>query len=299
MPRATTSAAQSAFRTALAWEEYRTGSRLDTAASVGLPLWETTLSQELWLALATNPATRSRLRIRVYSQIEEGVNGADWAWSFTETGSSTLMPLLVQAKRLWDQGYAVNQAAGTITQAERLSKYAQQHGIPAVYAFYNPQSVAAGLAQDCPWESALCQLGGIAIADAHEVAAIASHSKRKSIKPTSTFPTSLGLSIAEVAWPLSCALCCGTSHSWPSGDFPAAVGEALKASSVVGTTRVDQQSPFVAGLREAVLELRESAGEAETEHWADEWPDRPRAAGAFLAEFGLSGLVSVDIETRN
>lgn len=299
MSRATISAA-SDLRLALARQEFRTGAMLDDAAALGLPMWETTLSQLLWFTLASDPATMRRLNVRVFSQVEEGGNGADWLWSFTSTTSSMVMPLLVQAKRLRDGGYTINQPARSGTQAQLLSSYARRQGIPAAYAFYNPQTVATRVSQRCSWESRLCPLAGITIADAHRVAAIACGTSRQSLDPNEPYFLPSGPTIADTAWPLSCAICCGVNHTWPPGDFPVAVGAALRASGVYGTLQVDQESSFVSGLRDAATDLRVSAyADGGDRWWVGEGDATQGAAAAFLAEHGISGLVSVEVEARN
>lgn len=297
MPVLSASAVPFQLRRVLAREEYRTGSSLDDATRLGLPLWETTLSQLLWFALATDPATRSQLRVRVYSQTEEGTNGADWLWSFSSPSTTTVMPLLVQAKRLRDGRYAINQPAGAVTQAELFSQYSAGERIPAAYVFYNPQSVAAAVSLPCDWETRLCPLGGITIADAHEVASIARGTTAVSLNPTWSYPSPSGLSIAEVAWPLSCGLCCSVHHTWPSGAFPEAIGRALEASGVHGTTLVDQDSSFVVELREAISALREtSAAGAGLDGAFDQGGDAEAHLEGFLERRGVSGLISVEMD---
>lgn len=277
------------FRRALAKQEKEAGRWLEEEATRGWAPWEVTLSQTLWRGLADDPATAGRIRTTVYSQAEEGENGADWLWSFSTRGSKELLPLLVQAKRLRDGKYAINQMAGTITQVERLKKHAASKGIPAAYLFFNPQSQATTVARSC---SALPRnlLGGVTLADATLVAAIAKASGGV-VRPEKLYGS---LHLAEHAWPLSCALCCGEFHTWPGGGFASAIGESLRASGIRGTTRVGEDSEFKRELSDFLASAPDRAALARA-HESNSQPYREREQ-TFLAEHGLGGIVAVEAD---
>lgn len=123
------------------------------------------------------------LTIVPFNKIQEGQNGADWAWAFENADRTQSFAMLVQAKvlDLADKNYAkIDQKAGKTAPASKqidlLLKTAADWRIPAVYAFYNHLSDPTRIPHRCatfprsapnfPIES-----WGISIAAAHRVAA--------------------------------------------------------------------------------------------------------------------------------
>lgn len=166
-----------------------------------------------------------RLLITPFNKIEEGKNGADWAWAFVSADGTWSTAMLVQAKvlDLKDKHYGkieqkAAKSSGMPQQIDTLLASAARLGVPAVYAFYNHLSDTGKIPDHCrtlrksapgfPPES-----WGISIADAQAV---------KASLPDKTFLTHGGHSM-----PLHCLLCSSATGRHPAGGSPEAAARAL------------------------------------------------------------------------
>jgi hypothetical protein len=176
-----------------------------------------------------------RLTIRPFNKLEEGQNGADWAWAFVSADGKLSAAMLVQAKALdlKDKRYGkIDQKAakssGMVLQIDALLASAAKIGIPAVYAFYNHLTDTSKIPDHCqtlrtsapgfPVES-----WGISVADAQVV---------NTTLPDKRFLTHRGHSM-----PLHCLLCSRAIGRRPAGGSPEAALRALARLAQLGRGR--------------------------------------------------------------
>ncbi|WP_285100700.1 hypothetical protein [Promicromonospora sp. MEB111] len=128
-----------ALRRALTDEASTLGARIAQGEDAGIRQQETTITETVLLDL--HQRLRSRLDIKMLTQADEGVRGADWIWCVG--GTHGWFSFYVQAKKLkprasyagYDIGYT---GAGQHRQVDKLIMAANAAGVVPVYVLYNP-----------------------------------------------------------------------------------------------------------------------------------------------------------------
>lgn len=125
-----------------------------TAKRAGLPWREETITDILLKRLRLGYP--GGVEVIPFNKQLEGESGADWLWSFVSADGANSMTMLVQAKRLDDReiGYPdIARAIGRRTpperQIDRLIEIADQHNVPALYAFYNHLTSRSRIPRRC------------------------------------------------------------------------------------------------------------------------------------------------------
>lgn len=198
-------------------------SNLEEAKVLGVPWQEETITDILIRNLRrTYPGN---IEVIPFNKLLEGESGADWIWSFSSVDGSTTATMLVQAKRLDNDGIKypdINRHIGRrsppLPQIEQLIHVASLWEIPALYAFYNhvddPARVTASCGSLVVGDPNHLLGFGISIADANDV---------KAALPDQTFDLHKGHSI-----PLHCLLCTGNAEKRGSGGSPEAIITSLR-----------------------------------------------------------------------
>lgn len=296
------------LRRSIAARESATARDLTDARGFGLPYQEETVTEQLLLALARDPVARRVLQARAFTKAEESRVGADWLWDISGRGGGRFF-LRVQAKVLTSKGeYGVGQSAAKtmraaeatrlrrrlarikLTQRRVLIRSSAADKVPAVYAFYNDVAGQAH-SRTCWWEPVLGPLGGITLASARDVDAIARrHGAHRQYLPAKLF--------ANRASPLSCALLCnsGSPLTGPGGDHEGVLDldERRDIPSLDETVR--------ASLYESGIVTEEEFGSRPRSELVSDanvlrslaFEDRdPARQSALLDRLGLDGYVSV------
>lgn len=222
------------------------------AKTVGLPFNEETITETILLDLQTSYP--GLVKVVAFNKSQEAKTGADWLWSFVNVDSSRSVTMLVQAKRLEDteQVYpGINRKIGKrvppVRQIDRLLDTARQHGVPALYAFYNHLSREDRVPKTCrslqPGDTAHIDGFGVSLAEAHSVEAVL---------PDETFDSHRFHSI-----PLHCLLCSSGSGERPDGGTPELVAAAT--TRLLDSTAVEPRDPKDLVLREGLHPLVEIA----------------------------------------
>lgn len=150
----------------------------------------------------------------------EGESGADWLWSFTNTTGGAAATMLVQAKRLSNDGTKYPDIDRNIgkrlppkRQIDQLIDVAKRHSVPALYAFYNHHDDTSLVPVRC---------GSLDVGDMNHVfgfgISIAEANNVEAALPNQNFEVHKLHSI-----PLHCLLCTRNADKRGSGGSPDAI----------------------------------------------------------------------------
>jgi hypothetical protein len=232
---------------------------LAEAKVLGVPWQEETCTEILIRNLRRSYP--GNIEVIPFNKPLEGESGADWIWSFSSVDGSTTATMLVQAKRLDNDGIEYPDIKRNIgsrvppePQIDQLIQVASRYGIPALYAFYNHLDDAARVNAVCGSLIAGDRnhvFGfGISIADANDV---------KAALPNQTFDLHKKHSVA-----LHCLLCTGSSNKRGSGGSPEAIVANLRdrlrvrLSEIRRRPRGPEASDFMTAEHPVVVRARQS-----------------------------------------
>ena len=196
---------------------------LEEAKALKVPWQEETITDTLIRNLRRSYP--GNVEVIPFTKPLEGESGADWLWSFTSADGVTTATMLVQAKRLNNDGVDypdiirnIGKRSPPQRQIDQLITVASRYGVPALYAFYNHLDDVTRVTARCgslgPGDPDHIFGFGISIAVADEVAATL---------PDQTFDSHKAHSI-----PLHCLLCTGSAVKRGSGGSPQAIVDNLR-----------------------------------------------------------------------
>lgn len=206
---------------------------MDDASRLNISRNEVTITEDILLNLARVHSPHN-LKIKTYTQIEEGINGADWEFWFCNSQGFGVA-VRVQAKKLYKNGkydsLFNNKNKGSI-QCQKLIKNAGT-SIP-IYVFYNGLNnfvipLKWLISQSCRPSCSMISDWGISMCSANTVNA--------ALSDGNTYPINLNM----VPWHyLVCPKSCTQNPS--NFDLPSIVGASLQSLFMDGDRKYDQHN---------------------------------------------------------